>query len=340
MVRQEMYYRRVISDKLMKLLLVRGGLHWLYQLVKEREDLDFLIGANKSKQWIYVYRGTTRLLDITEKRGLVNVSANRKYLDLAERNNLNIYSLRQTLDLNFKDDFIRLISCLSQDKKLDKHYVNKKEGYFQNLFSRQFGVCAKGTEDFVVIDKEAVIGFKNKATKEKYFGEQRKRFMEINRCLSELDPKRYGSKLSGKSLGNELDFLAINRSGDILLIEFKHGSSTKGIYLSPIQIGLYFSLFQDYLTHHRQDCIRNIEDMVKQKKDMGFVPKNFPTVPLNGRIVPMLIIAEHNPRSSAMDKFKDVLKICRKGLQEDAFLSDLKICSYNENGQITPIIIS
>jgi hypothetical protein len=332
---EEMYYRRVISDELKQLLLKEGAFHWLYQLVKAR---DFLIGANKSKQWIYVYRGTTRLLDITEKRGLVKVSANRKYLDLAERNNLNIYGVKKVSDLNFRDDFVRLISCLGQDKKLDRHFVNKKEGYFQNLFSRQFGICAKGTEDFVVVDKEAVIGFENKGIKAKYFGEQRKRFMKINQYLSRVAPKRYGSKLNEKALGNELDFLAVGRNGEILLVEFKHGSSTKGIYLSPIQIGLYLSLFQDYISRYQQDFIRNIEDMIKQKKDMGLIPESFPTASPNGSLVPVLIIAEYNPISSAMDKFKSVLKICREEI-DGGFLSELRIFNYSENGKLTPITV-
>ena len=46
MAQQEMYYRRVISDELKQLLMNGGALHWLYNLVKGREDLVFLIGAD------------------------------------------------------------------------------------------------------------------------------------------------------------------------------------------------------------------------------------------------------------------------------------------------------
>jgi len=330
----EMYYQRVIGNDLKGLLLPGGGLHWLYLLVKEREDLDFLIGANKSKKWIYVYRGTTRLLDISMKRNLANISANPTYLDLAKKNNLDIYGIKEMADLNFKNDFVRLISCLSQDNKLSSHYANKKEGYFQNLFSRQFGILSDGSEDFVVVDKEVVIGYGNKKVKEIYFGEQRKRFMAINEALSRLDAKRYGSKLSEKALGNELDFLAVNRKGKILLIEFKHGSSTKGIYLSPIQIGLYYYLFHEYIMQYKDDFISHISSMIKQKKEMGLISRQWSDVTPTIEIIPVLVIAEYNPKSSAFCKFKEVLEICRDKLANDSFLSELVIYEYDKNEKL------
>jgi hypothetical protein len=282
----------------------------LFNLVKGRDDLDFLIGANNSKRWISVYCGTTSLLDITFTRGLVSISAHNKYIVLAQNNNLNIYGDKETADLNFEDDFVQFISFLHQNNHLERHYGNKKEGYFQNLFSRQFGILSDGNEDFVVIDKEVVIGYQNMQIKEKYFGVQRERFKAIKKHLSELDANRYGSKLSGEALGNELDFLAVNRSGESLLIEFKHGSSTKGIYLSPIQIGLYCSLFREYIRCYREDFIDDVGEMIKQKKDMGLISRNFPEVKLSGNIVPMLIIAKYNPRSSALSKLRETLKIC------------------------------
>jgi hypothetical protein len=335
---EKMYYNRVISDDLKGLLLPGGGLRWLYSLVKKRDDLDFLIGGNKSKKWIYVYRGTTRLLDISMKSNSVKVSANPKYLNLAKSNKLDIFGIKKISDLNFKDDFISLISCLSQDSKLSKHYANKKEGYFQNLFSRQFGILTDGGEEFVVVDKEVVIGYGNKQIKENYFGEQRKRFMVINEVLSRLNAKRYGSKLNAKALGNELDFLAATKKGDILLIEFKHGSSTRGIYLSPIQIGLYYSLFQEYIKQYKENFISQINSMIEQKKGMGLISQRWSGVSFSGKIIPVLVIAEYNPDSSALEKLQEVLQICRDALKDNSFLSDLKIFEYNLDNQLKQLL--
>jgi hypothetical protein len=296
-----------------------------------------LIGANNSKQWVSVYCGTTCLLDITFTGGLVRISAHKKYINLAQNNSLNIYGSKETANLNFEDDFVQFLSFLHQNNHLERHYGNRKEGYFQNLFSRQFGILSDGSEDFVVIDKEAVVGYQNMQVKAKYFNKQREKFKAIKQHLSEFDAKRYGSNISKEALGNELDFLAVNRRGKVLFIEFKHGSSTKGIYLSPIQIGLYYSIFQDYIHYCRRNFIDDVGEMIKQKKDMKLISRNFPEVKLRGEIVPLLIIAKYNPRSSALDLFGNVLKICRGELKDDAFLSNLEIYEYDEHQNLTPI---
>lgn len=337
MVSEEMYYKRVIPKKLKFLLMDGGKLHWLFNLVKSRDDLDFLIGANNSKQWISVYCGTTCILNIYFTSGLVHISAHKKYIDLAWNNSLNIYGDKETTNLNIEDDFVQFLSLLHHNHHLERHYDNKKEGYFQNLFSRQFGILSDGSEDFVVVDKEAVVGYQNMLVKAKYFDKQREKFRAIKKHLSEIDAKRYGSNIGNEALGNELDFVAVNRDGKILFIEFKHGSSTKGIYLSPIQIGLYCSIFQDYINYCKQNFINDVGEMIKQKKDMNLISPDFPEVKLSGEVVPLLIIAKYNPRSSAIDKFSSVLKICGEELKDDAFLSKLEVYQYDEYKKLTQV---
>ncbi|MFC1676716.1 hypothetical protein ACFL3G_06590 [Planctomycetota bacterium] len=335
---KEMYYKRLISEELKCLLIDGGELHWLFNLVKGRDELDFLIGTNNSKQWISVYCGTTSLLEITFTSRLVRISAHKKYINLAQNNSLNIYGSKETANLNFEDDFVQFLSFLHQNNHLKRHYGNKKEGYFQNLFSRQFGILSNGSEDFVVIDKEAVVGYKNMQVKANYFDKQREKFKAIKQHLSEFDAKRYGSNIGKEALGNELDFLAVNRDGKVLLIEFKHGSSTKGIYLSPIQIGLYYSIFQDYIHHYKQNFIDDIGEMIKQKKDLKMISQDFPEVTPSGEIVPLLIIAKYNPRSSALDSFRNVLEICREELKVNSFLSNLEVYEYDEDQKFKPVL--
>lgn len=337
MISSKMYYQRVIPDALKSLLMPSGKLHWLYSLVKGREDLDFLIGANKSKAWIYVYRGTSRLLGISLRQDLVDVTAAVKYLDLAASNGLKIYGRRKVSDLNFKDDFVRFLGYVEQDVSLSRYYNNKKEGYYQNLFSRQYGIESNGDEDFVVVDKEVVIGYASEAVKKECFGKHRAKFMGINEYLSQVDAKLFGGKLTQKALGNELDFLAVTREGKICLIEFKHGSSTKGVYLSPIQIGLYYRIFAEYLSQYPEEFMQNVNGMIRQKKEMGLISQNWPEATLSTELVPMLVVAGHKERSSAFNTFKQVLEICRDKLNDRTFLSGLKVYKYDDHKNLTPV---
>ncbi|HRU15449.1 MAG TPA: hypothetical protein P5017_06990 [Anaerohalosphaeraceae bacterium] len=331
---QEMYYKRVISNELQQLLMDGRELHWLYNLVRERKELDFLIGSNNSQEWVSVYCGTTRLLRISLKRNRVNIAADHKYLKYAKDKGLDIYGIRETTDLYFEKDFVQMLVYLRQDNQLDRYYHNKKEGYFQNLFSRQFGIDGTGHENFAVIDKEAVIGYQDIRAKQNYFSKKQDIFKTIKKHLSEIDANKYGRNISKDALGNEVDFLAVNRSGDVLLIEFKHGSSTKGIYLSPIQIGLYCSIFNDYVRRNRQDFMDNIGEVIKQKKAIGLISPNFPKVSLTGKIIPMLVIAQFNPKSSAFDTFGEVLKICREIFKDNTWLSDLEVYEYDEQREL------
>jgi len=331
-----MYYRRVISDRLKNLLILNGELYWLYNLVKGRQDLDFLIGANSFMEWISVCRGTTRILQISFQGNLLRISADSKYINLAKTNNLDIYGDKNISNLSFEHDFAQFVQLFSSLPK-DYHYNNKKEGYFQSLFSRQFGILNDGTEDFILVDKEVVIGYQSNQAKEMYLRNTKPKFMSLYNHLSAVNSKRFGSNLNKKSLGNEMDFLSLNKNGDILLVEFKHGSSTNGVYLSPIQIGHYYEILQHYINSYRRDFINDIGDMIKQKKEMGLIPSNFPEVMLSGCIIPMLVIAEYNPKSSALNKLKEVMGICRKQLSDNNFLSNLEVYEYNEDQNLKPI---
>lgn len=338
MISPEMYYQRTIPEKLKTLLMPEGGLSWLFSLVKSRRDLDFLIGANKSKEWISVYRGTSRLLSVClSKKDVLNISAAGKYLESARREGLSIYGCRKPSDLNFKAAFNELLGLVEKDSAFDRYYNNRKEGYFQNLFSRQFGILSEGREEFVVVDKEVVIGYADKVVKAKLFGRHRERFMAINEYLSKLNASKFGRKLGGKALGNELDFLAVTREGKICLIEFKHGSSAKGIYLSPIQIGLYYAIFSEYVNQHRDEFTKNVRDMISQKKEVGLISRNWPDATLGTDLVPVLIVAENKEESSAFDKFKEVLEICRDKLNDRTFLSGLKVFTYDDHKILTPV---
>lgn len=132
-----------------------------------------------------------------------------------------------------------------------------------------------------------------------------------------------------------MDFLAITKEGDLLLIEYKDGSSTSGIYLSPLQIGLYFDIFK--LLSSKIDLNQTVIEMLEQKKRIGLVNPNWKTPKLSGKVIPVLVISNPNYRSSAYEKFQEILDICKKE-KGDEFLKDLRTYSYTSSEGLTALI--
>jgi len=320
-----MYYNRTISKEFASLLENGGELRWLFDFVKNHRELDFLIGKNNSKEWISVYRGLTRILTILPINNIsVLLDADDKYKDISP----NLYG-QKNLSENYQNEIEYLITQIEQNSKFDRYYKNKKEGFYQNELSKIFGICGKPDTDFVVIDKEAVIGYSDQAEKDNLFGNLQQKYKQLQREISDLNPERYGKDLGGKAIGNELDFLALDKDGNILLIEYKHGTNTSGIYLSPLQIGLYNDI---YTSFPKNDLECAVFEMLEQKQKIGLINPNWKKPNCIKDIIPVLIISEFNYKSSAKTKFDEILQFARKQLGS-SFLNNLQAFNFTmKNG--------
>lgn len=320
-----MYYNRTISQKFSSLLETCGELRWLFDFVKNHKELDFLIGKNNSKEWISVYRGLTRILTILPINNTsVLIDADNKYKVISP----NLYG-QKSLSENYQNEIEYLITQIEQNSQFDRYYKNRKEGFYQNELSKIFGICGKPDTDFVIIDKEAVIGYSNQAEKDNLLGNIQQKYKQLQRDISNLNPERYGKDLGKKAIGNELDFLALDKDGNILLIEYKHGTNTSGIYLSPLQIGLYNDIFTNF-PKNELECA--VFEMLAQKQKIGLINPNWNKPDSIKDIIPVLIISEFNYKSSAKTKFDEILQFTRKRLGA-SFLNNLQTCNFTmKNG--------
>ncbi len=322
-----MYYNRTISQKLASLLEPAGELRWLFDFVKSHKALDFQIGKNKSEGWISVYRGLTRILRLTLTRDLkLKINAANKYKSSMP----NIYGVKD-IDHSFETDLRELVKRIEKDKAFDRYYNCRKEGYFQNEFSRHYGICGLPDTEFVIVDKEAVIGYEDQIEKNNLFGTIQQKYKQLQKDISLIDARLYGQNLEKKAIGNELDFLALDKEGNILLIEFKHGSSTSGIYLSPLQIGLYYDLFSKY---PKDKLSSSVLEMLEQKQKIGLINPKWKVPDEIKEIIPVLVIAEPNPDSSAKKRFEEILNISKSNLGND-FLANLRTYDYALNNSLT-----
>lgn len=324
-----MYYNRTLTDDFAQLLMAGGQLRWWYDFVKSRVDLDFLIGKNNKAEFISIYRGLTRIMTIkpTRNAGIVNIDAAPSYKEIAQE----FFGVKSVSSIT-KEPIELIINHLMANGIKDRYYGNKKEGYYQNELSRKYGICSSDDSDFVIIDKEAVIGYENESEKKQLFSSLQDGYKELQRKISNLDSDKYGKDLDKRAIGNELDFLALNKNGDVLLIEYKHGSNTSGIYLSPLQIGLYYDNFSLLPKKVLQDGITR---MFEQKQRIGLINEKWKKPELSGRIIPVLIISNPNIKSSACTKFYEILEFCKKSKGSD-FLRNLKTYSYTTDGGLVP----
>lgn len=325
-----MYYNRTICEDFGDLLLPKGQLHWLYNYVKNNEELDFLIGKNDNDEWISVYRGLSRIVRIGRslKRKSITISAADIYKSIVPQ----MFEDNDIANIN-KDSLNEIIDFIKSEENYSRYYDCKKEGYFQNMISREYGINSSKDSEFVIVDKEVVIGYKDTTEKKELFTDKfRENYKKLQKKISSINPNDFGSKLEYKSIGNELDFLAVNHKGDIMLIELKHGSNTSGIYLSPLQIGLYHDTFSsfDKLKEKKQCSITKVVDkMLTQKQKLGLINPDWIKPKLTGKIMPTLMIAEPNYASTAQDKFNKILSICRKEPNVNS-LKNLQVYTYTE----------
>lgn len=327
----DMYYNRTISKNFSSLLEENGQLRWLFKFVKNHKELDFLIGKNKSKEWISVYRGLTRIISITLKNN------STIYIDGAEtyKNILPALYGSKSVNNNFQNDIENLISQIEQNSKFDRYYKSEKEGYYQNELSRIYGICGKPDDDFVIIDKEVVIGYSSQVVKDTLFGNIKQRYKDLQREISAVDPERYGKDLGKKSIGNELDFLALDKKGNILLMELKHGTNTSGIYLSPLQIGMYADIHNKF----KEELGDAVFEMLEQKQKIGLINPNWKKPNNIKNLIPVLVISDYNyaarepnSRYDTKSKFDEIIQLTRKQLGPDV-ISNLRTLNYTtKNG--------
>ena len=300
-----MYYNRTIS-KDFENELKYGQFNWLIPYVKEHDDLDILTGKNDSIEFCSVYRGTSRIARIYK-----SINGHSWLMDAASpymRICPTLFSMA-----GFNMDNLEYLRChIASQDKFNRYYNNHKEGYYQNLLQRKYGILASPTSEMLIFDKEIVIGYSNQKEKQLIFGINQDRYQSVKTNLKASNPKFYGQPHKDQEvLGNELDLMALDKDGYIHLMEIKHSSNPSGIYMSPFQIGLYKRIF-DMI-----DITDAVKDLIVQKQNLGLLPQDWPIPIIQKQIIPELIICEFKIRSQCYpSKYNTVVEYIQKNASD------------------------
>jgi len=293
--------------------LSRGPLKFFVERVSSWNHQDpfaFDLQIREGDQ-VTCYHGTTSLLGLRHDAATnqVTASAAEAYASAAGYKDLMTGWSPGVLERVENDR--RLVSdylLSAAAESTDGHYRNREEGYWQNLLSQAFGRNWQPGMDWLIVDREAVVGFASDADRRQILGPIQAKYERVRADLQNEDSRTWGQP-TDKGLGNECDFLAIGPAGELLCIELKHGSNTSGIYWGALQAAVYRDIFAAALSSISDD----IKALVRQKVAIGLLPhKALARLP-DGEfrcVVPVLAVADPNDRSACWDLLDKVMQRC------------------------------
>lgn len=285
-----MFYRRWVSEDVMKLLRSKGALHFLVRIALHGElprypgirlDLQ-LRNEEGAKEVLSLYAGKTAILNVAFKPGgVIEFKAAGSYGRQPCADVLRRYTLGKLPD-SLEADVLRYLN----EVRIGSQWISK-EGKLQNDLARRFSIGSLPADKFVIFDTEPNVGGRDGQV----VLEKIQQFFRGH--LADLALKT-GSNfyLSDEfsSMGREADFFAIGLDNTLFIIEIKHfGASAGEIYFLPRQIGVYGSLW----SHCAPGLIDDINRLVAQKEELGLIPPGSSGRRLQNeglKIVPIVIL--------------------------------------------------
>ncbi len=309
----EARYDRTLDASLVEHLKIGGQLEFLLHGIpvpfNEPYALDVQIRENNK---IMYYRGTTRLLVITlrthnDALPTFTVAADKFYAHAQSCADAFV-QLKERGRISPADTLVAFREYLSAAIRIAPagHYDNHAEGYWQNRICYRFGRGFCPEDEWLVFDRECVIGFKNKGQKAEFYGPIWNKYEAACASIRRRGKDRWRDTNLNKGLGDELDMLAVDRDGNLLAIELKFGRNANGIYWGPVQVGVYRNAFLKQLA----TLGPSVAYLIEQKVQLGLLPPCARMRCPDGgfqSVVPVLAVAKVNPSSGCWAKLAEVM---------------------------------
>jgi hypothetical protein len=284
-----MYYNRMISPALKDALGHGGPFSILVRYAKTKYLADLqLRGYPYSKRyWATLYCGTTKVLDVFERYGQFWVKGKSESREWNES-----WTKPRKRD-EWKSDEKELNKYLDRTiRDVGERYTN--EGAIQAM------LCTRAGDLFSVIDRETVIGFSKETVRVDTYE-------RLQRPLQDACPPDPSNPwFVPKKFGGELDLLAVDPNGRLLAIEVKPGSNLTGITWAPLQATFYAELLREWANEAGQESQRILQDMLKQRIDLGLTHDPNRSIKYPLEIVPVVAIGGAPKSSEAHPRLKKV----------------------------------
>jgi len=299
-------YDRAPTVELQNLFGSEGVLHALTEELKPRDGYDSLPVFDvqfREKNKVAVYCGLTKIVNIAfkGKNAPLTVRAHGTYEGQACAANL-----MKEWDINgTADDFKQALTRYLRDVVVaDKQW--KKEGAVQVRFENWFSKKWHAEKPFVIIDREAVLGYKAKEEKKTAIKKIKPLIEQISSYIRNTNE---WAKITG-NYPNELDLIGLSSDGkNLVLAEVKDHSNNK-LYYSPLQILYYVLEWENALSsQYGGKIIDDMNLLIEAKKRLGLLPPAVPTIATRPNIQPLLVIDRIDWSAEVQERFREIINL-------------------------------
>lgn len=283
-----MYYDRTVSQCLLDELRPNGAFGFLAQLPRTWHLTDLQLRAYPGKPacWATLYVGLTKVLDVHERGGifrLVGKAAESAWDPVWENGHSADWFRNQPGVVAY------VRGALGQ---VAERFTN--EGAVQAM------LCTRASQLFSVIDREAVVGFENTAARTATYRAEQAPL--LGACKTDPAPPWF----KPKPFGGELDLLAVDDDGRILVIEIKPASATGGIGWAPLQATFYTRLFRAWAGEAGDRCGQILQSMLHQRVALGLTRDPLRSMRTPVEFVPVVAIGGQPRSSKALPRLQRV----------------------------------
>jgi hypothetical protein len=296
-VKPSIWYDRTIPDEFRAELSPGGSFERLVRFAHRRHLADVQLRATGSLSWATIYCGLTNVLHVEYRRTRgYRLRADKGYMEANQAG-----PPEGVLRWTTWSTAARLMAgwpaieayMTGQFKGVAKRHTN--EGAVQAM------LCANGRGSYQVIDREAVFGFRDTTERERVHKELRELLLE---ALKVRTPEVWWRPPA--SLGGELDILAVDARGRLLVVEVKPADTLAGITWAPLQVSFYAGLFRHWSEAVGGESAEILNRMLRQRITIGLEDESSVSLSYPLDIVPVIAIQDPVAHPQALNRLNAV----------------------------------
>jgi hypothetical protein len=290
-VKPSIWYDRTIPEEFRAELSPGGTFERLVGFAHGRHLADVQLRAVGSLSWATIYCGLTNVLHLEYRRTRgYRLRADNRYMNANQAGpsegmlGWTTWSMAAQLMAGWPAIEAYMTS---QFKSVAKRYIG--EGAVQAM------LCANGGESYQVIDREAVFGFRDTRERERVHEELRTPLVDAL-----AGPSSDGWWKPPTKLGGELDILAVDARGRLLVMEVKPADTLAGITWAPLQVSFYAHLFRHWSEAVGRESAEILSRMLQQRIAIGLEEESSVSLSYPLVIVPVIAIQDPVAHSQAL----------------------------------------